>query len=308
MYKYSKINFKSISSNYFNKWISMNRIICIIAIGLLISSGISIADKSINETEYWGVVVVALDQSMDSYIYNSLLQKPNWNKDNIILLWKNNATSEKILNSIDWLIEKSDENDFVLFSVDAHGTYSNGDFGIWPSDGYENGILTVDELDNKFDRINSKGLCLIFDCCFAGNFVDLDSNILSIDKLKHNIFRKSIIEGFEDDNRVVIMGTMPNGLGCHWVDYDINGNIIDEVSPSTVIADVILDGNDVNNDGFTSAEEMYAYLKINYRIYALKGFLSIIIQLTSYLSYGFFVMPFPTVYDSYLGELPVVYN
>jgi len=286
----------------------MKQIICIISIiGLIISSGISIADKSINETEYWGVVVVALDQSMEPYIYNSLLQKPNWNKDNIILLWKNNATSEKILDSIDWLIENSDENDFVLFSVDAHGTYSNGDFGIWPYDGHENGILTVNILDDKFDSINSKGLCLIFDCCFAGNFVDYNDNLL-LKSYKKNMIRERLVEGFEDNNRVVIMGTMPNGLGCHWVDYDINGNIIDEVSPTTVIADVILDGNDVNNDGFTSAEEMYSYLKGNYRIYALKGFLSIIIQLTSYLSYGFFVMPFPTVYDSYSGELPIIYN
>jgi len=275
-------------------------------VGLLITSGISIADKSIDETEYWGVVVVALDQSMEPYIYNSLLQKENWKNDHIKLLWKNNATTEKIFDSLDWLIENSDENDFVLFSVDAHGTYSNGDFGIWPFDGGENGIITVGELDNKFDEINAKGLCLIFDCCLAGNFVDNNNFFLSISN--KNIFRKTVLEGIEDNNRVIIMGTMPNGLGCHWVDYDINGNIIDEVSPTTVIADVILNGNDKNNDGFTSAEEIYVYLKENYRKYALKGFLLIIVQITMYLSYGFFVIPFPTIYDSYSGELPIFYN
>ena len=281
----------------------MYGIICFIIVGLLITSGISIADKSIDETEYWGVVVVALDQSMEPYIYNSLLQKENWKNDHIKLLWKNNATTEKIFDSLDWLIENSDENDFVLFSVDAHGTYSNGDFGIWPFDGGENGIITVGELDNKFDEINAKGLCLIFDCCLAGNFVDNNNFFLSISN--KNIFRKTVIE---DNNRVIIMGTMPNGLGCHWVDYDINGNIIDEVSPTTVIADVILNGNDKNNDGFTSAEEIYVYLKENYRKYALKGFLLIIVQITMYLSYGFFVIPFPTIYDSYSGELPIFYN
>ena len=284
----------------------MYRIICFIIVGLLITSGISIADKSIDETEYWGVVVVALDQSMEPYIYNSLLQKENWKNDHIKLLWKNNATTEKIFDSLDWLIENSDENDFVLFSVDAHGTYSNGDFGIWPFDGSENGMITVGELDNKFDEINAKGLCLIFDCCLAGNFVDNNNFFLSISN--KNIFRKTVIEGIEDNNRVIIMGTMPNGLGCHWVDYDINGNIIDEVSPTTVIADVILNGNDKNNDGFTSAEEIYVYLKENYRKYALKGFLLIIVQITMYLSYGFFVIPFPTIYDSYSGELPIFYN
>ena len=150
----------------------MYGIICFIIVGLLITSGISIADKSIDETEYWGVVVVALDQSLEPYIYNSLLQKENWKNDHIKLLWKNNATTEKIFDSLDWLIENSDENDFVLFSVDAHGNYSNGDFGIWPFDGSENGMITVGELDNKFAEINAKGLCLIFDCCLAGNFVD----------------------------------------------------------------------------------------------------------------------------------------
>ena len=286
----------------------MNRIIRIITIGLLISSGLTIADKSINETEYWGVVVVALEQSMEPYIYDSLLQKQNWNKDNIKLLWKNNATSEKIIDSIDWLIENSDENDFVLFSVDAHGTYSKGEFGIWPSDGHENGILSVDDLDNKFDSINSQGLCLIFDCCFAGNFVDDNSDFSTLNNYRKNMFRRTVVEGFEDDNRVVIMGTMPNGLGCHWVDYDFNGNIINEISPTSTISDVILRGNDVNNDGFTSAEEIYIYLKENYRFYALKGFLSLILQITMYLSYGFFVIPFPTIYDSYSGELPIIYN
>ncbi len=284
----------------------MYRIICFIIVGLLITSGISIADKSIDETEYWGVVVVALDQSMEPYTYNSLLQKENWKNNHIKLLWKNNATTEKIFDSIDWLIENSDENDFVLFSVDAHGTHSNGDFGIWPFDGSENGMITVGELDNKFDEVNAKGLCLIFDCCLAGNFVDNNNFFLSISN--KNIFRKTVIEGIEDNNRVIIMGTMPNGLGCHWVDYDINGNIIDEVSPTTVIADVILNGNDKNNDGFTSAEEIYVYLKENYRKYALKGFLLIIVQITMYLYYGFFVIPFPTIYDSYSGELPIFYN
>ena len=209
----------------------------------MITSGISIAGQSIDEVEYWGVVVVALEQSMEPYIYDALIQKQNWKNDHIKILWKNNATTDKIFDSLDWLIENSDENDFVLFSVDTHGTFSDGDFGIWPFDGYEKGIITVGELDSKFDEINAKGLCLIFDCCLAGNFVDNNNNFfLSISK--KNIFRKTVIEGVEDNNRVIIMGTMPNGLGCHWVDYDINGNIIDEVSPTTVIADVILNDND----------------------------------------------------------------
>ena len=271
-------------------------------------SNIGLAEKSINETEYWGVFVTSLEESMEPYIYNSLIQKQNWKNDHIKLLWKENATTEEIFNSLDWLIENSDENDYVLFSVDAHGVYSNGDFGIWPSDGHEQGMIAVEELDNKLDEINAKGLCLIFDTCLSGSFVDINSNFYQNFIDKKIILKNKVIEGFEDDNRVVIMGTLPNGLGCHWVDYNINGEIIDEISPTSVISEVIMDGNDLNNDGFTSAEEIFTYLKINYRKYAIIGFLLIPLQITMYLTYGFFVLPFPTIYDSYNSELPIVLN
>ena len=122
----------------------------------------------------------------------------SWKKDHIKLLWKENATTERIFNSLDWLSTNADENDVVVFSVDAHGTYSKGAFGIWPSDGYEQGIITVDELDHKFDVINAKGLCLIFDCCLAGNFVDSHGNSYPVVHDKKTIFRRLVIEGVEE--------------------------------------------------------------------------------------------------------------
>jgi hypothetical protein len=286
----------------------MNKIICIPIIVIIITSGISLANQSINETEYWGVVVVAGEQSIEPYIYNAMIQKQNWKNDHIKLLWKENATTEGIFNSLDWLISNSDENDYVLFSVDAHGTYSNGDFGIWPYDGYDQGLMTVEELDNKFDEINAKGLCLIFDSCLSGSFVDNNNNFSPTLKDKNNIFRRSVVEGVEGLNRVVIMGTMPNGIGLHWLDYSNDGKIIGEISPTTVISEAIICENDLNNDGFTSAEEIFNYLRINYRKYAIIGFLLIPLQIRMYLNTGFFVLPFPTIYDNYEGEIPIACN
>ncbi len=103
------------------------------------------------------------------------------------------------------------------------------------------------------------------------------------------------------------MGTMPNGLGIHWVDYDTTtGEIKSDISPSSVLSKALSNTYDENQDSFTSAEECFRYLKKNYFTYALMGFLNIPLQISLYLRYGFIMKPFPTIHDSYDGEFPLV--
>lgn len=290
----------------------MKKIIAITIVGIITLSGLGVVAISNTETEFWGVVVVALDTSQQPYIYNSLMQSNNWKSDHIKLLWMENATKGEILNSIDWLIENADYDDIVLFSVDSHGTYQKGEYGIWPWDGNANGIITVAELDAKFDLINSKGLCLIFDCCLSGSFIDTYQEykvkkIFNKFRSPRFIIPEPIIEGMEDDNRVIIMGTMPNGLGSHWIDYDLmNGKVKFEVSPSSVLSEAFIKKYDMNNDGYTSAEEGFIYLRENFRKWAILAFLLLPMQIYMYLTTGFLIKPFPTINDSYDGELPII--
>jgi hypothetical protein len=290
----------------------MKKIIAITIVGIITLSGLGVVAISNSETEFWGVVVVALDTSQQPYIYNSLMQSNNWKSDHIKLLWKENATKGEILNSIDWLVENADNDDIVLFSVDSHGTYQKGEYGIWPWDGNANGIITVAELDAKFDLINSKGLCLIFDCCLSGSFIDTYQEykvkkIFNKFRSPRFIIPEPIIEGMEDDNRVIIMGTMPNGLGSHWIDYDLmNGKVKSEVSPSSVLSEAFIKKYDMNNDGYTSAEEGFIYLKENFRKWAILAFLLLPMQIYMYLTTGFLIKPFPTINDSYDGELLII--
>ena len=256
--------------------------------------------------DYWGVVIVSLSETLQPYIYNGLIQSENWDQDHIKLLWKQNATRENIFSALSWLQSSSDENDIVLFSVDCHGVYMDGTFGIWPQDGGANGMITIEELKYQFDKINAQGHCLIFDCCFSGNFADPTKNNL-IQSINKREFEQSMQNGLEAENRVIIMGTMANGLGIHWADFDISGNQIVDISPSSILSECFISGNDLNNDGFTSAEESHQYLKEHFRKYALMGFLNIPLQIFCYLFYGFFTIPFPTLSDNYDGELPIVY-
>jgi len=108
-------------------------------------------------TEYWGVCIVAFDDENDDikepFIYNSLLQADNWDEAHLKLLFREEATRNAILESLDWLIDNADEDDVVLFSDHSHGTYRRSDkkYGIVPIDSEVSGIINVEELDEKFD-------------------------------------------------------------------------------------------------------------------------------------------------------------
>ena len=135
----------------------MKKIICFIIIVLIIISGIGLAENSINEIEFWGVVVVALEETIEPHIYNGLLESNNWHEENIILLWKQNATRNSIINSLVWLKDNADENDIVLFSFDGHGSYIDQKYGIYA---YEGGEISIEELNNLLAVIKPKELKL----------------------------------------------------------------------------------------------------------------------------------------------------
>ena len=88
------------------------------------------------------------------------------NGSHIKLLINKNATKSAILDALDWLRENTDSDDVILLSYQGHGNVSSHEFGIVPWEGME-GFITVDELDKKFDEINARGMCLIFDCCLS---------------------------------------------------------------------------------------------------------------------------------------------
>ena len=159
-----------------------------------------------NESHYWGVIIsigdykgnehdIPLNRSELLCLYNALLSASNWNKSRIKLLINENATQNAIVNAFNWLKENVDTQDIVLFSYlghggelpDVNGDEKDGyDEGIIPWEGMD-GFISDDELGKKFNEINAKGMCIIFDCCLSGDLIDKKQLI------KHKIYNRAII-------------------------------------------------------------------------------------------------------------------
>ena len=251
------------------------------------------------ETAYWAVIVSTNVSNM-TFVYNTLLATKNWDASHMLLLEKQAATRANILDALDWLAEQSSSEDMVLFSHNGHGSHVDNRYGIVPWDDHQ--VIFTDELDEKFDRIACKQLCLIFDCCFSGSFIDGRPSTLS--HLGGRKFQTMMAAGLDEPGRFIMMSTMKRGTGIYTeVQIDNQSLVIDFIRFFT---QGINEGNDPNGDGWISAEESYKYGRKKYLPYAMLLFFSPLVQLTSLLISGTIAMPFPTCFDGVEGELLLV--
>jgi len=176
-----------------------------------------------------------------------------------------NATRKNIIDALENMSETVDSNDIFLFSWQGHGgdvEDDDGDESISdPKDTldevicpYDGGFIRDDELGYLFSNINAKGMCIIFNCCISGGFVNRSKNNIESfnDDLKEEFDGKSI-ESLDANgkNRVVIMATL-NTIG--------SGTIFSGF-PLTKFISLALKGyaRDKNKDGYISAEEAFQW-------------------------------------------------
>jgi hypothetical protein len=257
-----------------------------------------------DETEYWAVVVSTFENC--TFVYDTLIDEQSWDESHIKLLYLDEATKDNILDALDWLAQNSDSNDIVLFSDNSHGCYKRGVCGIAPWDYDEIGMITIDELDEKFDNMEAYGMCLVFDCCFSGNFVD---RTFPLGKNNVVMFKEVFQAGIEGNGRVVLMETMKFGTGFKMSFTRSDTNESETITFSRFIAQAFREKIDYNGDGLCSAEEAFRYARKEFLPYAIFAFLMIKVQILSFIaSGGFFMIPFPTIYDGFEGELPIVFR
>jgi hypothetical protein len=259
------------------------------------SSNVSVGT---GQSEYWALLVAVgvyadnpmedrplmLDEVQD--LKDTLLQSDIWSEDHIKMITGKDATIRNIYEGFKWLDSMETSEDISVVFISTHGFPLGSDIPpLDEEDGtdealvsywgfaYPNLFIWDDELNFWLNRLESQGVCLIVDSCYAGGFNDPPGwNILdTTNKMSAQQWAEGFGEDVQGQNRVVLMASQE-----------------DEVSYSGGFAPYLIDGlrgyADSNTDGIVTAEEVYYYAEPRpYRQH-------------------------PTMYDGYDGELPLMYN
>lgn len=116
-------------------------------------------------------------------IYNVLSHKElcGYKEENISLLLDSDATCKSILDTLDSLVLKMDENSSFLLYYSGHGGYSQ-EYDIsylCPYDKTANNYISGKELREKLSKMKSKKIFILFDCCHSGSFFEGKDEIIS---------------------------------------------------------------------------------------------------------------------------------
>ncbi len=257
------------------------------------------------DTEYWALLVAVgvyaddpqqnrplMLEEVDD-LYDLLLQSEWWSEDHIKVIKGEDATVSNIVMGLRWLDRMEDSDDFSLVYITTHGSPLSFDIPPFDEDDGTDEILVSywgfaypglfiwdDELNVLLNRLESQGVCLIVDSCFAGGFNDppdwnrTQRNLFSSIRYDNKMSSTEWMEGFAEDvrgqGRVVLMAS------CE-----------DEYSYSGGFAPYLIDGlrgfADSNKDNIITAEETFFYTEPR----------------TYYRQH-------PTMYDGYEGELPLI--
>jgi hypothetical protein len=258
------------------------------------------------ETEFWALIFAVgtyknnPNQDRPSMIkaannlYEVLLASSQWQADHIHKVTGTEATGRRLIRELIWLIQSEDRNDMSLVYLTTHGTPLKGPRGNYidippgdENDGADEILIMYEGFDKWYafiwdDLLNfflsllqSKGVCLIVESCYAGGFNDepMFSRQLAQDYTSES-FTQGFVEELSAQKRIVLMSSTENEVshGSRFSDYLIDG--------FCGWADFI-----GNRDGINSAEESFDYAKL-----WVNG------------------DQHPTKLDLYPGEFPVTYS
>ena len=165
--------------------------------------------KSTQGTEFWALIFAVgvyynnPEQNRESMLeaadnlYDVLVQSSNWYADHIHVVKASQATGKNLVAELNWLSNNADSDDMVVVYITTHGVplKVNGlPLDLPPKDEadgadealimyhgfeYDYAFIWDDLLNFYLSRIESQGLCVIIDSCFAGGFND-ETNINQI--------------------------------------------------------------------------------------------------------------------------------
>ena len=262
-------------------------------------------------TEYWALLFAvgvyknnphedrpSMLEAVDD-LYDVLLDSPQWQADHIHKVTASEATGQRLIKELIWLIQNEDSDDMSLIYITTHGSPLKSPKG-YPidlppkdeNDGADEILIMYEGFDKWYafiwdDLLNfflsllqSKGVCLIVDSCFSGGFND---DPMFEGFIPKEYTAESFTQGFAGElatqGRVVLMSCEENAIS--WGSY---------FSEFLISACGFWNWADVfgNGDGINSAEEAFNFAK----------------PLVELMTEG---RQHPTIFDLYDGEFPLTY-
>ena len=260
-----------------------------------------------DDVEYWALLVaVGVYRDNPSMDRPTMLQEvqrfeqvfgfsENWDESHIKIITKEEATVINILDGFRWLDEMEDENDVCLIYLTTHG------FPLWfdrppfdENDGRDEalatytgffpfnpidpnrwepmtnpfGIITDDQFNRCFNRLESKGVGVIVDSCHSGGFNDYKSVNVNLRDSYIDKFASSI----QGQNRIVVTSVPEADLSYG---SRFSHNLIDGLYGYA----------DYNHDNKVTLEEAFYYSEA-------------IVEDTTGMN--------PQIFDNYPGELVII--
>ena len=213
------------------------------------------------DIEYWGLLIAVgvyadnpnenrplMLEEVDDF-YDLLIESDIWSEDHIKLIKAEDATVSNIFSGFKWLDQMEDEDDISLVYLTTHGGPLDRDIFPWDEEdgkdeclasywsfAYDLQFIYDDQINYRLNQLESKGVCMIVDSCYAGGFND-DPNWNK--NTQTSMTTKDWIIGFGKElsgqNRVILMASRE-----------------DEVSYSGGFAPYLIDGfrgyGDINSD------------------------------------------------------------
>ena len=236
-----------------------------------------------DNVEYWALLVaVGIYKDNPSMNRPTMLQEvqrfeqvfgfsENWDENHIKIITKEEATVINILDGFRWLDEMEDENDGrdeALATYTGFFPFNPIDPNRWEPMTNPFGIITDDQFNRCFNRLESQGVGVIVDSCHSGGFNDYRFVNINLRDSYIDKFASSI----QGQNRIVVT-SVPEA----------------DLSYGSRFSHTLIDGlygyADYNHDNKVTLEEAFYYSEE-------------IVEDTTGMD--------PQIFDNYPGELVII--
>jgi len=182
-------------------------------------------DILFDNLDYWAVIAAPAGGFDKNALYlKELLVSEGWREDHIKFFSRKSATSNNVLNAIDWIASNDDSDDTTLIFLNDHG--APGCIMLY------NSLLTYSDLNAHVNNLDSEGIGIIINACYSG----------------------SAIPKLAAPGRVIVTGCRANETGTDISVHEIN-NLVGFADQTDGIG---------NKNGVVSLEESYNYLMNNW--------------------------------------------